>query len=443
MMGESMATQTNISRRNFLNTALAATLPSAIPGVWSADRQVSASNRITLGFVGTGSHGTGVNLRSFLHHSDAQVVALCDVDAKRLNSAHQIVLKHYGQKARGGTFKGCFTTGDWREIVARDDVDAVVVSTPDHWHVLPSLAAVRSGKDVICEKPLTLTVHEGRVLSDAVRRYGRVFQTSTENRSKHNFLRACELVRNGRIGKLHTIRTELPRGRGVRGNNKGHQPQPVPKHFDYDMWLGPAPEAPYTPARCHFNFRWIFDYSGGFLTDWGAHINDIAQWGNNTEHTGPVSVEGHGVFPEKGLYNTAIDWELTFEYANGVTLICKGGTPSIRFEGADGWVSVPSWGGAVQASSPDILNSVIGPEEIHLRTCSGREHRDFLNCVKSREETYAPAETGHRTISISHIGNIAMLLGRKLRWNPDAEKFINDDQANSMLSRAMRQPWSL
>jgi len=347
--------------------------------------------------------------------------------------------EHYAKQRPSGAFKGCDTTGDWRQIVARDDIDAVVISTPDHWHVLPAVAAARAGKDVFCEKPLTLTVREGRVLSDTMRRYGRIFQTASENRSKQNFLRACELVRNGRIGRLHTIRTELPGGHSVRRQNSA--PQPVPEGFDYDMWLGPAPWAPYTPARCHWNFRWILDYSGGQLTDWGAHINDVAQWGNDTEHTGPISVEGRGEFPQDGLYNTATRWKITFEYANGVTLICTDGTPSVRFEGADGWIYC-DWG-TIRAGPPGVLNSVIGPDEIHLRTCRHAEHRDFLDCVKSRRETYAPAEVGHRSITLSHIGNISMMLGRKLRWNPDTERFVNDDQADRMLSRAMREPWRL
>jgi predicted dehydrogenase len=395
-----------------------------------------------LGFIGTGSHGIGMNLKTFLWHADAQVVALCDVDASRVARANEVAVKHYAEHRPSEVFNGCDMTGDWREIVARPDVDAVVISTPDHWHVLPAIAAAKAGKDVFCEKPLTLTVREGRILSDTMRRYGRVFQTASENRAKANFLRACELVRNGRIGKLHTIRTELPEGHRVQGGyGKIQQPQPVPDGFDYDMWLGPAPDAPYTPGRCHWNFRWILDYSGGHLTDWGAHINDVAQWGNGTEYSGPVSVDGHGVFPDDGLYNTATEWEIAYEYANGVTLICRSGAPSIRFEGSGGWVSC-GWD-TLKASSPAILNAVIGPEEIHLRTCPEREQRDFLNCVKSRQETYAPAEVGHRSITLGHIGNISMILGRKLRWNSDAERFINDDAANRMLSRAMRSPWRL
>jgi predicted dehydrogenase len=207
------------------------------------------------------------------------------------------------------------------------------------------------------------------------------------------------------------------------------------------MWLGQAREAPYTEMRCHYHFRWISDYSGGSLTDWGAHINDVAQWGNNTEHTGPMRVDGRGVFPSDGLYDTAIEWHITFEYANGVSLICTNGSPGIRFEGTDGWVAC-GWD-TFEASSPAIKNAIIGPEEVHLRTCPEHEHRDFLNCVKTREDTYAPAEVGHRSITLGHIGNISMILGRKLRWDPDQEQFIDDETANRMLSRAMRSPWTL
>lgn len=436
-----------MNRRHFLKSALAAGtaavgLPAIIPArALGKNSSPSPANRIALGFIGLGGHGVGVNLNSFLNQPDAQVVALCDVDANRLSSAAGLTQRHYAGKGQSTPPE---TTGDWREIAARDDIDAVVISTPDHWHVLPAVAAARRGKDVFCEKPLTLTIHEGRVLSDTVKQYGRIFQTASENRSKGNFLRACELVRNGRIGKLHTIRAELPGGGSRQNvNAQAHPPQPVPDGFNYDMWLGQAPEAPFTRGRCHFDFRWIFDYSGGLMTDWGAHINDVAQWGNDTEHTGPISVEGHGVFPPDGLYNTALTFDLLYEYANGVQMTLKSGAPGIRFEGDEGWVHVPNWDAALQASSDEILQSVIGPDEIQLRTCKGGEHRDFLDCVKSRQPTYAPAEVGHRTATICHIGNISMLLGRKLRWNPDTETFLNDDQANAMRARAMRAPWSL
>lgn len=451
-----MTDRPTVSRRGFLRRAAAsgaalAGFPYIIPAsALGADGTVAPGNRITLGFVGLGPEGKLKNLRRFMAEPDTQVVALCDVHEKRLRGAH-LAMQTYAMVPSVNEYRQCLTTRDWRELIARDDIDAIVISTPDHWHVLPAVAAAQAGKDVFCEKPVSLTVHEGRVMSDTVRRYGRVFQVASEFRSMHFLVRACELVRNGRLGRLHTIRTEMFRGFGFPEFDTSPDwiAMSPPKDFDYDMWLGQAPEAPFTPRRCHGTSRFIFDYGGGNLTEWGPHINDIAQWGNNTDRSGPVSVDGRGVFPRKGLYNTATDFEITYEYANGVTFICKSGGEYlhkhdgclIRFEGTEGWLQAD--GSGIEASSTRISDSVIGPEEIHLRTCREREHRDFLNCMKGRMETYAPAEVGHRTASVLHIGNISMRLGRKLQWDPDAERFVNDDEANRMLSRPMRSPWRL
>ncbi len=438
-----------MQRRTFLQQALAAGTAAGVPALLPAAARAATprpppGNRVALGFVGLGSHGVGMNLQTFLQQPDAQVAALCDVDAQRLRDAEQLTSRHYAAQTGAGAWRGCATTGDWRALIARPDVDAVVISTPDHWHVPIAIAAARAGKDVFCEKPLTLTIGEGRLLCDAVRRYGRIFQTASENRSKPNFLRACELVRNGRIGRLHTLETWLPRGWGVSGAIPGSfTPEPVPAYFDYDMWLGPTPEVPYSPARCHYNFRWIRDYSGGHITDWGAHLNDIAQWANGSDRSGPVRVEGAGSTTPHWLFNTVTDWEILYTYASGVRLICRSGTPALRFTGTDGWVYVPTWEAPVEASSPAIANAVIGPEELHLRTCPEREQRDFLNSVRSRQETYAPAEVGHRTMTLCHLGNIAIQLGRPLAWDPAAERFSNDDQANRLLARTARAPWSV
>jgi predicted dehydrogenase len=393
---------------------------------------VAASNRITIGFIGVGSHGRDVNVKSFLGNFDARAVAVCDVDANNMNIARDMINAKYGNQ-------DCAAYNDFREIIARDDIDAVMISTPDHWHVPISIAAAKAGKDVECEKP-TLTVEEGRVLCETMRRYNRVFQWSTEDRSVDVYHRMCELVRNGRIGKVQTIRVELPSGPDTPGNPA---PMPVPKELDYDLWLGPAPWAPYTKDRCHWNFRWILDYSGGMLTDWGAHLLDGAQWGNDTEYTGPVEVEGKGVFCEEGLYNTAKEYRIEYKYADDVKLIVTSGTPSLRFDGTEGWIGNRGWRAPLQANPKSILDSVIGPDEIHLYTCRAGEQRNFLDCVKSRKQCYFPPEIGHRCFTIAHIGNILMLLGRKLRWDPEKEQFINDEQANRMLSRAMRSPWHL
>ncbi len=411
-------------------------VPSAALGKAGA---VAPSNRITLGFIGVGSHGTSINLRTFLGNSDAQALAVCDVDSSHLEQAEKIVNGQYANNKISGTYKSCAVYKDFREIIARSDIDAVVISTPDHWHALISVIAARAGKDVFCEKP-TLTVHEGRVVSDTIKRYNRIYQTASENRSVYVYHRMCELVRNGRIGKLRTIRVGLRSGPNRPGDPT---PMPVPEYLDYDMWLGPAPWAPYTKDRLHYEWRWILDYSGGQLTDWGAHLVNIAQWANDTDHTGPVTVEGKGQFGKAGLYNTATKYEIEYEYANGVKLFISSGTPSIRFEGTDGWIGNHGWTAALQAEPRSILDSIIGPNENHLYTCRGGEQRNFLDCVKSRKPCYYTAESGHRTFTITHIGNISMMLGRKLQWNPDNERFINDDTANRMLSRAMRSPWHL
>ncbi len=427
-----------INRRQFLKkTAGASVAAVGFPYIVRSSAMgntgsVAPSERITLGFIGTGGHGRSVNLKNFLGNADAQALAVCDVDPINRNIARDMVNKKYGNT-------DCATYSDFRKVLARDDIDAVMISTPDHWHVPMSIAAAKAGKDVECEKP-TLTVEEGRVLCDVMKRYGRVFQWSTEDRSVDVYHRMCELVRNGRIGKVHTIRVELPSGPDTPGDPK---PMPVPDGFDYDMWVGPAPWAPYTKDRCHWNFRWILDYSGGMLTDWGAHLLDGAQWGNDSEHTGPVEVDGKGKFWTDGLYNTAKEYRIEYKYADGVRLIVTSGTPSLRFEGSEGWIGNRGWRAPLQAEPKSILNSAIGPNEIHLYTCKAGEQRNFLDCVKSRKDCYFPPEIGQRCFTITHIGNISMLLGRKLRWNPDNERFINDEQANRMLSRAMRSPWRL
>jgi predicted dehydrogenase len=438
-------TPRRLTRRAFLGqstaavtTALAA--PLLAPSSLFGGGRAAPSNRITLGLIGTGDHGINRNLRSFLLHADCQIVAVCDVDAARREKARAMVEEKYAEAMKQGSYKGCAAFNDFRDLLARRDIGAVMISTPDHWHVIPAILAAQAGKDVICEKPLSLSVAEGRALSNAMKKHKRIFQTSSENRSMRSFHRMCELVRNGRIGNLERILVELPTGRTIRPASR--EVGLPSKGFDYDFWLGQAPEAPYCEARCHWNFRWIWDYSGGMLTDWGAHLIDIAQWGNNTELTGPVSVEGTGEWPDDGLYNTAMTWDIQYTYANGVKLNVKSNRPGIRFEGTKGWIGTQGWTGAPEAEPESILESQIGPKETHLYTAPD-EHRNFLDCVKSRQPCYAPAEVGHRTITIAHLGNIAMKLGRKLKWDPKKERFVDDDSANALLSHKMRAPWKL
>ncbi|MCH5376856.1 MAG: Gfo/Idh/MocA family oxidoreductase [Planctomycetes bacterium] len=424
-------------RRDFLKrTTRASAALIAAPyvitsGALGSDERPAASDRISVGFIGLGGHGIGRNLQMFLNQQDAEPVALCDVDAGRIDVGLATV-----RKRRGESFT-CPTTTDWREVIARNDVDAVMISTADHWHVPMSVAAIRAGKDVICEKP-TLTIAQGRILADTVKRYGAVFQTSTEDRSLPIYHRMAELVRNGRIGTLQKVYCQLPAGPDNAGDPK---PKPVPEGFDWEMWLGPAPWYPYREGLHMFHWRWNRDYSGGQLTDWGAHQLDTVQLANDTERTGPVEVEGKGKRHENGLYDTFHEYHLTYRYANGVELHVDSGGTGLRFEGSDGWIGNDGWTAPLKASSDEILQSVIGPEEVHLFTCPQGEHRNFLDCVKSRRDPYFPAEVGHRCSTVSHIGNIAMELGRKLRWDPGKEEFSDDETANRMRSRAQREPW--
>jgi predicted dehydrogenase len=324
-----------ISRRQFVRAAaVGSALPYFVPAsVLGAD---APSKKITVGFIGVGDHGFHWNLKRYLELTDARVLMVCDVDGARMKRAKEFVDANYGNS-------DCAMSKDFRAVLARKDIDAVMISTPDHWHTLISVMALRAGKDVQCEKP-TLTIDEGRILVETVRKLDKVFQTSTEDRSLPMYHRMAELVRNGRIGKLQKIEVILPKQPTVPGDPT---PQPVPADLDWEMWLGPAPFAPYTKDRVHFNFRWIWDYSGGIIPDWGAHLFDTAQWAADTERTGPVEVEGKGTFWSGGLYNTAKDYDVTFRYANGVVMTCTPGDPSIKFIGSDGWVGNRGWRGKV------------------------------------------------------------------------------------------------
>ncbi len=438
------------SRRSVLKSAVAATGALAAPWVVAStalggDGRPAPSGRVTVGMIGVGRQGLHSNLRWFLGAPDVQVVAVCDVDAWRLANARKAVEARYAGQRPSGTFTGCAAAEDFRDILARADVDAVMISTPDHWHVPIAVAAAKAGKDVCCEKPLTLSLAEGRALSDTVRRYARVFRTDSEFRSLQCFQRACELVLNGRIGKLHTIRAGVPAGDVACGP----QPvMPVPDELNYPLWLGPAPAAPYTLKRVHTRGSYarpgwmrVRDYCDGMVCNWGAHLLDIAQWGNGTDRTGPVSVEGTGRFPGDGLWNVLLDFKLEYTYADGVRLLYDTGRPYVRFEGDEGWIHA-DWGRrSVTASDPAILTAPIGPGGIRLPLVS--EKRDFIDCVKTRRQTMADAEVGHRTNSVCLLGHLAIQLGRKLRWDPAAERFLGDGQADRLRGRAMRAPWGL
>ncbi len=420
------------------------------------DGVVAPSNRIVMGCIGLGGQGT-YNMKMFMSNPAVQIIAVCDVETQDSDyyggntagrePARKIVESYYGEQKQDGVYKGCNSYNDFRELLARDDIDAVTVCTPDHWHALISAAAAKGGKDIYCEKPLANTIAEGRAVCKAVHRYGRVLQTGSHERSNDKARYACELVLNKRIGKLHTIRVNMP-------NSDPHHdvirrsdfPQPVmlvPEGFDYDTWLGHTPWAPYTKMRCHFWWRFILNYGGGEMTDRGAHIIDLAQLGNGTDDSGPVEIFGQGRAPRDGLFDTFLEYQFECRYANGVRLIGESKEPrGLKFEGTDGWVFIHIHGGDLEAEPASVLKEFIGPDEIHLGRSPGH-HQDFLNAVKTRRQPMAPAEVGHRTATICHLVNIAMLTGRRLKWDPQGEQIINDAEANRLLSRPMRSPWHL
>jgi predicted dehydrogenase len=405
-----------------------------------------ANSRLGIGLIGTGRQAFHANLLPFLASPDTQVVAVCDVDAWRLEKTRQKVEDYYGTLAPAGGYRGCFATGDFREVLARPDVDAVMISTPDHWHAYMAVAAAQAGKDLALEKPITLAVREGRAISDAVKRHGRIFRTDTEVRFANEFRLACEVVRNGRLGKLRRIEAGVPKEQPAL---PPAAEQPVPPGLDYALWQGPAPARPYAEARVHpgqnLNGRpgWmqIQDYSLGMVLNWGTHLLDIVQWANDTERTGPVEVSGRGTAPAGMLYDVLQDFDVQYRYANGVELrYHMAGRPYVRFEGTDGWVEAEWWKG-VQASRDEILKAKPGPGEIQLPLLN--EKVDFIQALKTRRETLIPAEVGHRTASLCQLGWIAIRLGGRLRWDPAAERFTNSDEANALLGRPERAPWTL
>jgi predicted dehydrogenase len=451
-----------IKRREFLKQSIVGsatilTSPFFVPSTVFGSN--APSNRINMGFIGVGGMGTN-NLRGFINNPDVQVIAVCDVVTASdqyghwyqngwkgpwfgRESARNIVNDFYGHQNRSGKYQGCLAFNDFREVLNLEDIDAVCITTPDHWHAIPTILAAKAGKDIYCEKPLSLTIAEGRAMVEAVRRYGVVFQTGSHHRSNAINRFACELVRNGRIGIVKRALTTLPR-HGKRTEIPTWQPQPIPDGFDYNLWLGPAPWAPYHPQRCLYTFRFIQDYSGGETTNTGAHFFDLVQWALGTEYSGPVVVENLGSeFPASGLYDVVSRIHFRAEYDNGVELVCA---PDLsiqgmtRIEGTDGWVDFG--GGVLQTSPGSIKNSVIGPNEIHLYASTDHK-RDFLNCIKTRTDPIAPIEVGFKSASICLIANIAMKLRKKLNWNPQKDMFVNDDEANSFLGKPGRAPWQL
>jgi predicted dehydrogenase len=426
-----------INRRQFIKRTVAAAGAAGFPyfvrssALGQAGRP-APSNRIVMGCIGMGGQGTG-DMRGFLGKKEAQVVAVCDVDKKHRENAKKLVDEKYGNS-------DCKMYIDFREVIERKDIDALLLALPDQWHSIPAIMGARSGKDMYAEKPLARTIREGRAICDAVHRYGRIWQTGSWQRSVGNFRRACELVRNGRIGKVDKVEVGLPTG-GGGGNNPI---QPVPEGVDWDFWLGPAPWVPYRGVM-HWNWRWMMDYSGGQLTDWAGHHIDIAHWGLGLDRTGPVEIEGKGVYPRDGMYDAPTQYKFTCKYRDGLTMIVANDRQLPKGMGAmwygeKGWIHVNR--GGLKAEPKSILDEVIGPNEIKLY--NSRDHtQNFLDCVKSRKETITPVEIAHRSISVGLLGEIAMLTEEKLKWDPEKEIFLNSDQANRLLSRPMRAPWHL
>jgi predicted dehydrogenase len=456
------------TRRRFLQTAAAAagvfSLPAVVPSrVLGAN---PPSNRITVGVIGCG-HQSQRDIPSFLVHDDCQILAVCDVNRAGLGyyypdqilgreTAQRWVNEHNAAQTGQAAYQACDAYADFRQLLARPDIDAVAVIVPDHWHALIAIAAMKAGKDVYCEKPLALTVDQGRQMVEAVRRYRRVFQTGAQFRSSPNVRRACELVRNGRLGEIRTVRTWVD-ANSFPSPGPGWQPMPVPEGFDYDFWLGPAPEAPYHIERCFHRWRYILDYSNGQTVNFGAHTNDIAQWGLGKDGATPVEFEDNGseFLPKGSLFTAASKTAFRARYADGVELVCETRSSSAtKFEGTEGRLEV-SLGGSIKTFPENLKDSVIGPGEIHLpRSNPARKEnirkdidadhvRNFLDAVKTRRDPIEPVEVGHSTASLCILGNMAQILKRKFTWDPAAERSPDDEDVNRMLTRPMREPWAL
>lgn len=467
MAGTSSQQLKRVSRRGFLKFAAGSAALTAAPQFVpsSVFGETAPSNRIQLGIIGCGHQSQRV-IPAFLAQDDAQIVAVCDLrqsgkgyyypdQVLGRETAKRWVEEHYGQQTRSGQFNGCETYQDYRELLARKALDAVVIIVPDHWHAIISIAAMRAGKDVYCEKPLALTIPEGRAIVNAVREHQRIFQVGAQFRSSPAIRKACELVRNGRLGEIKLVRTWVAPN-SFPSPGPGWQPQPVPEGFDYNFWLGSAPEVPFHMERCFFRWRYILDYSNGQTANFGAHTNDIAQWGLGMDQTTPVEFEDNGseFLPSGSLFNTASKTAFRARYANGIELLCETrNDAATKFEGTEGRLEV-SLGGKLATYPEHLKDSVIEPGEIHLpqsnstrlkhvRDDADADHaRNFIQAVKKQADPIQPVETGHRTVSLCILGNIAQRLKRKFHWDPVTER-SDDEEVNRMLQREFRAPWTL
>jgi predicted dehydrogenase len=450
------------SRRRFLQVSLsglasATAAPTIVPSsVFGAN---APSNRIQVGAIGVGRISRDHDLPEIIRHDFARVIAVCDLDQKRCAEGKQYVENLYSKKGVQNT--GVKMYGDYRELLADKGIDAVVISTPDHWHARPAIEAAWAGKDIYLQKPASLTLAEGRQMSDAVHRTGRIFQLGTQQRSMEQFRRACELVRNGRIGRVHTVKIGLP----IDPSGETEPEMPIPPNLNYEMWLGSTPYVSYTEKRVHpqqdySRPGWLRceQFGAGMITGWGVHHVDIAHWGLGFEYTGPAEILATAEFPTRGLWDVHGKYRIEACYQNGATLHISDELPNgVRFEGSEGWIFVTRGdysatgsdplapqkkNQALSSSDPKILTSEIGPEEIQFPR-SKDHHGNWLESVRSRKPPLCPAEVGHRSTSACLVSHIGMKLKRKLQWDPLRERFHNDDEANSLLARPQRWPWGI
>jgi predicted dehydrogenase len=450
------------TRRDFVKGSIGVAAAMGFPAIVPASvfGPTAPSNRINVGAIGVGRISRGHDLPGIWQFDQARIMAVCDLDANRVDQAKTLINGVYSKKT-GKPYDGVTGYHNYHELLANKDIDAVVISTPDHQHAILAVDAVHAKKDVYLQKPASLTIAEGRAMSNAVMASGQILQIGSQQRSWKQFYRACELLRNGRIGEVKHVEIGLP------GDPSGPDapPMPIPPSLNYDAWLGSTPEAYYTEIRVHpqegfSRPGWLRceQFGAGMITGWGAHHVDTAHWGMNTEYTGPVEVWGTAEFPTHGLWDVHGKFLTHAIYANGVTMDISGDFPNgIKFYGTDGWIFVtrdemvtPTDPGKsatpppqpLTASNPKILESVIGPDEVHLYQ-SNDQHGNWLECIKSRKAPTAPAEIGHRACSTCLIHHIAMKTKRRLYWDPTKERFKNDDEANCMLSRPQRAPYMM
>lgn len=423
------------SRRRFLRTASAAGLPLVLPRHLLAQSGATPpSGKVRLACIGTGGQGTG-NLRAFLQDERVQVVAVCDVDAQNRAAA-----------ARIAGLQDADAFKDFREVLARADVDAVMIASPDHWHAVMAVAAAKAGKDLYSEKPLAASIGEGRAVCRAVAEHKRVLQCGTWRRSGMKTRMACEWVRNGYIGELKEIEVGVPGSFMISGGYTGTEPeQPVPEGFDYEMWQGPAPAAPYTAARCHFNFRWIADYAPGYITDWGAHFLDVAQWGADKDDTTPTEVSATGVKRrDKGIYNAPEQFRIEYQYAKGPRLVMTSTDDKtkwgVKFIGSTGWIMTEN--DKLETEPASLRGTKLKESDVKLYV-SNNHHRNFIDCVLSRGATAASAETAQRAATLCHLGAISAALGRPVKFDPATETFPGDAEATALITKKLRGDWKI